>query len=175
MSRVFRKAGWPDLDAIVSIYNDIHTEIEAGRNPLLWARGVYPTAETAAEGIEKGEMFVLCIDGEIASAARINREQMPEYVNAEWRYEADDYDVLVLHTLVVSPSRFRTGCATAMVRFYEGLARANGIGHLRFDTMQVNSPARALYRSLGFFEAGLVPCTFNGIPNVMLVCLEKEL
>jgi len=32
-----------------------------------------------------------------------------------------------------------------------------------------------LYKRLGYREAGIVPCVFNGIPDVMLVCLEKKL
>lgn len=43
------------------------------------------------------------------------------------------------------------------------------------DTNAVNKPARALYHKLGYKEAGVVPCNFNGIKDVMLVCLEKYL
>ena len=38
-----------------------------------------------------------------------------------------------------------------------------------------NSAARALYKKLGYTEAGIVPTVFNGIPGVNLVCLEKTL
>ena len=44
---------------------------------------------------------------------------------------------------------------------------------LRIDTNETNTPARSLYASLGYREVGAVPCEFNGIPNVNLVCLEK--
>lgn len=29
--------------------------------------------------------------------------------------------------------------------------------------------------ALGWREAGIVPCSFNGLPGVQLVCLEKPL
>ena len=33
----------------------------------------------------------------------------------------------------------------------------------------------ALYQKLGYAEPDIVPCIFNGIPNVQLVLLEKKL
>ena len=38
-----------------------------------------------------------------------------------------------------------------------------------------NKPARSLYRKLGFHEADVIPCDFNGIPGISLVLLEKAL
>ena len=43
------------------------------------------------------------------------------------------------------------------------------------DTNAVNTAARSLYAKLGYTEVGIVPCVFNGIPDVMLVCMEKLL
>ena len=43
------------------------------------------------------------------------------------------------------------------------------------DTNERNAAARRLYAGLGYREAGIVPCTFNGIGGVQLVCLEKTL
>lgn len=46
---------------------------------------------------------------------------------------------------------------------------------LRIDTNAINSAARRLYAKLGYREADIVLCVFNGIPNVNLVLLEKKL
>ena len=59
--------------------------------------------------------------------------------------------------------------------FYEDCARERGCPFLRMDTNAVNAAARSLYRKLGYREACIVPCEFNGIPNVQLVCLDKRL
>ena len=40
-------------------------------------------------------------------------------------------------------------------------------------TNEKNKKARALYNKIGYREAGVVPCIFNGIEGVPLVCLEK--
>ena len=46
---------------------------------------------------------------------------------------------------------------------------------LRMDTNEINAPARALYARLGYREADVVPCDFNGLGQIRLVCLEKRL
>ena len=60
-------------------------------------------------------------------------------------------------------------------RFAFDYARKNGCICLRIDTNEKNENARRLYAKLGYREAGIVPCVFNGIPGVNLVCLEKKL
>ena len=55
------------------------------------------------------------------------------------------------------------------------LARENGYTVLRMDTNAKNAAARRLYQKLGYAESDIVPCIFNGIPNVQLVLLEKKL
>ena len=59
--------------------------------------------------------------------------------------------------------------------YYENYAREHGCSCLRMDTNERNCSARALYKKLGYREASVVPCEFNGIPDVQLVCLEKKL
>lgn len=80
---------------------------------------------------------------------------------------------MVLHTLVVDPLQSGRGLGSAFVRFYEAYALEQGYPYLCMDTNEKNKNARALYARLGYREAGIVPCTFNGIPGVNLVCLEK--
>ena len=46
--------------------------------------------------------------------------------------------------------------------------------NFRIDTNARNTAARAMYRKLGYKEIGTVPTTFNGIPGVDLVLLEKN-
>ena len=53
--------------------------------------------------------------------------------------------------------------------------RENGCTVLRMDTNAKNAAARRLYQKLGYAESDIVPCIFNGIPNVQLVLLEKKL
>lgn len=172
---MIRKAVVEDVAAVEEIYNRIHTEEEAGRMTVGWARNVYPTRKTAEEAVARGDLYVLEDDGEIAAAAIINQVQVPSYSSARWEYPARPEEVMVLHTLTVSPARTGRGYGKEFVAFYEELAAASGCRHLRMDTNARNAAARAMYRKLGYREADTVLCAFNGIEGVALICLEKRL
>ncbi len=171
---MFRKAEPRDLEAIAAIYDRIHDNEEAGKTTIGWIRSIYPTRATAQSSIEIGDMYVEEVDGIVVAAAKINQEQVPEYANAQWQWEAPDEKILVLHTLVVDPEKGRGGYGKAFVAFYEDMARDMGCPYLRMDTNVRNVIARQLYQGLGYAEVGIVDCQFNGIPGVQLVCLEKK-
>ena len=171
-----RKAVLKDIPQVAAIYDRLLTQEEEGKAVIGWARGVYPTQQTALDALEAGTLFVLEQDGKIAAAAKIDQNQVPEYANAPWRYpDAPPEQVMVLHTLVVDPAFAGRGCGKQFVAFYEEHARTHGCPYLRMDTNARNAAARRLYAGLGYWEAGIVPCVFNGIPDVRLVCLEKKL
>lgn len=173
---IIRRAVLEDIPGVTAIYDHILTEEENGRAVVGWIRGVYPTEKTALDALKAGTLFVLEQDGAIAAAAKIDRNQVPEYADAPWRYpNALAEQVMVLHTLVVDPAQAGRGCGTEFVRFYERYALEKGCPYLRMDTNARNTAARRLYNRLGYWEAGIVPCVFNGIPGVQLVCLEKFL
>ena len=172
---MFRLATEKDIAAIAAIYEDIHTEEEAGRLTIGWERGVYPTEATARASVETGDMFVCEKDGIIVAAGRINKEQVDVYEGAPWEFPAPDEKVSVLHTLVVSPRCQSSGIGRSFVDFYEKYSLESGCTYLRIDTNENNKTARALYKKLGYKEISIVPCVFNGIEGVGLVLLEKKL
>ena len=170
---MIRKACQADIPSIAAIYERILAVQDRGILSTGWVRGVYPTEKTAQEALEKGELFVLEEEGGILAAAKINQQQVDEYVLASWKYDVPEDQIMVLHTLVVDLEHSGRGYGTRLVRFYEQYAQEHGCRYLRMDTNAINSAARKLYRGLGYQEVGMVPCCFNGIPNVKLVCLEK--
>ena len=171
-----RRAVQGDIPQVAAIYDHILTEEEQGQAAVGWIRGVYPTEQTALDALEAGTLFVLEQEGKIAAAAKLDQNQVPEYADAPWRYpDAPGEQVMVLHTLVVDPAFAGRGCGTQFVAFYERYALEHGCPYLRMDTNAKNAAARRLYSRLGYWEAGIVPCVFNGIPDVQLVCLEKKL
>ena len=172
---MIRKATPADIPAIAAIYEAILDLEEAGRTTIGWQRGVYPTADTARAAIGAGDMYVLEDGGSVVASGRINGQQMPAYAEVHWQYEARDDQVLVLHTLTVDPARFGRGCARQFLEFYEDLAREQSCTALRIDTNARNVNARAMYAKHGYIESGIIPCVFNGIPGVNLVCMEKRI
>ena len=172
---MFRKATLSDLDAITSIYKAIHDREEAGISSTGWVRSIYPTRGTAQLSIEAGDMFILEEGGCIVAAARINQNQSEEYTRASWTYNVPSCKVMVLHTLAVSPAATGKGCGTRFVAFYEDYAAQHNCPYLRLDTNARNTAARLLYKKLGYTEVSIVPCVFNGIEGLELVCLEKRI
>lgn len=174
-THMFRKANMQDQDRICEIYDEIHREEESGRTTIGWDREIYPTRKTAEDSISANDMFVEEIDGLIVACAKINQEQVDTYANAKWQYDAPNEQIMVLHTLVVSPTQKGKGYGSKFVEFYEKYALENGCHYLRMDTNEKNQNARNLYKRLGYIEVSIIPCVFNGIEGVNLVCLEKKI
>lgn len=172
---MFRRANMDDVDKISEIYDEIHLEIENGKMVVGWVRDIYPTSQTAGDAISKGEMFVGEYNGQIVAAAIINQDQGENYPAASWNYDVAEDQVMVLHTLVVSPRVKGQGYGSKFVDFYEKYALESGCSYLRMDTNEKNIDARRLYKKLGYKEVSILSATFNGIEGVKLVFLEKKL
>ena len=170
-----RKATKKDLNSIEEIYNRIHDLEESGSVTIGWIRGVYPVRRTAEDSLARGDLFVMEDDNTIVATAIINQIQVPDYAKARWKHEAEDDEVMVLHTLIVDAAFRSKGYGKAFVNFYEDYAMKHNCDELRMDTNAKNKNARAMYRKLGYEEIDIVPCVFNGIPDVMLVCMEKHI
>ncbi len=171
---MFRAAAAQDIPAVAQIYADIIAR--EGETPRTgWLPGVYPTGDTAAAALARGELFVYEENGAVLAAGILNQTQVDVYALGHWQYPAPPEEVMVLHTLVVSPAASGRGLGRRFVGFYEDYARTHGCTVARLDTNAINLPARALYGGLGYREAGVVPCDFNGISGVSLVLLEKKL
>lgn len=175
MKATIRRAQEKDLAAVERIYDAIHTEEEAGRACIGWEREVYPTRRTAEDALVRDDLFVEEAEGRIVGTAIINRVQVDAYAEVKWLYPALDEQVMVLHTLVIDPDKKGKGYGREFVAFYEEYASRSGCTCLRMDTNARNEGARRLYRHLGYREAGIVPCVFNGLAGVELVMLEKKL
>lgn len=170
-----RKAEKKDINRIEEIYENIHNEEEKGITTIGWIRNIYPTRKTAEEALIRNDLFVLEDENKIVAVAVINQIQVDEYKYANWKHNAKENEIMVLHGLAVDPYQKGKGYGSAFVGFYESYAKEHDCKALRMDTNVRNKKARRLYQRLGYEEIGIVDCVFNGIPNVQLVCLEKHL
>lgn len=173
--RMIRNAAKEDIDSVDRIYEAAHGAEEEGRSSTGWVRNVYPVRQTAVHAWEQGELFVMEDGGQVVAAGILNQVQPPAYAECEWEYEASADEIMVLHTLVVDPGSKGRGYGSSFVRYYEEYALDQGCHFLRIDTQEKNAVARVLYNRLGYREAGIVPCVFNGIEGIRLVCMEKKI
>ena len=174
MSIQIRKAGPGDLDAVARIYHAIlQRENQGGCTG--WLPGIYPVRATAEAALARDDLFVEETAGQIVGAAILNRIQVDVYRLAPWQYPAPEEQVMVMHTLVTDPAAAGQGLGTAFARYYEQYALEQGCPYLRIDTNAKNTRARRFYQKLQYREVAVLPCDFNGIPNIQLVLLEKKL
>ena len=172
---MIRKATESDIAAVAEIYARILENEDPAKPATGWLKGIYPVEATARAALERDDLFVCVEDGVIVASGIINQTQVDVYADCKWSLECADSEVMVLHTLTVEPACAGHGIGRKFVAFYEDYARENNCKALRIDTNAVNLTARKLYAKLGYTEVGIVPCVFNGIPDVKLVCLEKLL
>lgn len=168
-----RKAEIKDQAAAAALYESAHEQEEAGIIHTGWRRGVYPTAETVKDALERDDLFVLCENDEVHGAAIINQIQPDAYQDGNWEYPADQSEVMVIHTLFISPASQHKGYGKAFIDFYERYAAEHGCRYLRLDTNAINASSRRFYAKLGYQERGSSKGVFNGIEGVELILLEK--
>ena len=146
---------------------------QRGRCSTGWLQDVYPTIHTVQAALERGDIYVGEYGGNIVGSMILNHSQMDCYSEGKWNYNCPDNLIYVMPTLVIDPALSGRGFGRAFVNYYEDSAKLNNCSELRIDTQVKNVRARAMYRKNGYKEIGIVPCVFNGIPDVQLVLLEK--
>ena len=172
---MIRRAKNSDIPQIVSIYEEILSLEEAGKVKTGWMRGIYPVEKTALSALSEGTLYVLEQEGKVLASAVINQKAADGYDKVSWEFDAESEEILVIHTLTVSPFASGKGYGTEFIRFYEAMGKEMGVRDLRLDTNEKNKGARALYKKLGYKEVGIVESDFNGLGKVNLVCLEKKI
>lgn len=173
---MIRPATAADLPAIARIYEEILSEED--KRPASytnWQRGKYPTEDTARQALSEGTLWTAEEAGDIYGAVILNGTQLPEYDHIAWQFSAGRDQVMVIHTLVISPRWSGRGKAREMVAFCEEEARRQGKTVMRLDTYEGNIPANAMYPRLGYRFAGGTEFFFQGFIHEVLNCYEKNL
>ena len=171
---MIRKATESDIPGVSALYDDIHTEEESGISEKKTRAAAYVRVSTNKDD-QQNSFAAQYIHYKKLLEESISEELVDVYADAPWSFDAPDCEVMVLHTLVISPRTAGKGYGRRFVQFYEDYALSHGCRYLRMDTNERNSRARAMYVKLGYKEIGIVPTVFNGIPGVGLVLLEKAL
>lgn len=173
---MIRLATETDLKAIGQIYGEIlDQEDERPASFTNWQRGKYPTEDTARQALEEGTLWAAEEDGQVYGCVNLNGVQLPEYDDIPWSIPALPGQVMVIHTLVVSPRWAGRGKAREMVAFCEEEARRQGKTVIRLDTYEGNLPANTMYPRLGYLYAGATEFFFQGLIHEVLNCYEKKL
>lgn len=145
-----RKAKTEDMEQISKIRPAIYRKmIESGLNQ--WDNE-YPNEEILLVDIQKYEMLVALIDGEIAGYVTVNEDIPDEYKEIDLKFNPK----LCVHRLSINPKFARQGVGTKMMEYihkhYKGMKHTS----ICLDTCEANTAALRLYDKLGYIIRGYV-------------------
>lgn len=172
---MIRLAERKDIEKIAKTYESLFLFEESHGSSTNWKRGVYPTSKVPEEKVPQGVMYIIEENNEICASMVINKEQAQEYADIKWLYQADDKNVLVIHTLCIPPEKAGQGYGRQMVEFAKQYAKKNGCTVIRIDTYAQNENAKRLYQKNGFRIAGHGKMLLQGLIEEEQVYLECKI
>ena len=159
---MIRKAIQTDIDAVATLYNEAIDYEDTHQKYTSWKKGIYPTADTARLGVKNGSLYVFEEDNKILASVILDNKQPPEYKKASWITRADSGQVMVIHTLCVSPEKARVGIGSAVLDFAKKLAKETDCITIRLNTTATNTHAKYFYEKNGFIVASSQKILLNG-------------
>lgn len=163
-----RRATEADLPAILDIVRRVVPLMQASGN-FQWTTE-YPNEAVFREDIEREQLWVAEVEGNVAGLAALTTDQDPEYAQADWNPAER---AVVTHRLAVDPAVQGKGVAAALLMQAEALAQAWGLHALRVDTNSENQATQRLFPKLGYRFAGEITLAFR--PGLRFFCYEKRL
>jgi ribosomal protein S18 acetylase RimI-like enzyme len=156
-----------DLEDLMGLLGDCVREMRA-RGLDQWDE-IYPARSTLQTDLDDRALYVASTPTRaLAGAFTLNQHQEPEYSAVAWQIAGAP--IGVVHRLMVHPATQSAGVGRRLMRLAERQAHRLGFRVLRLDTLVANERALALYRGLGYREAG--PVRFR---KGLFACFEKLL
>ncbi len=143
---MIRKANDSEIDRLMAITKACTTKmITAGI--LQWNEN-YPHPEAFLVDIERGELFVMEIEEEIAACITVSTLKDEVYDPVRWLTE--DGKNYYIHRLAVHPVYQQQGIARKLMDFAESYARENNGVSIRLDTFSKNLRNQQFYEARGY-------------------------
>ena len=156
-----RKAAKDDYPDVREFYYELTDSLASSQYSPGWERDIYPTQEWLIESIEKQKMYLGELNGKIVSCMVVNQEYNDGYKEIDWKVDAKDSELLVIHALGVAADYSGRGFAKQMVRYVIDMAKEQGIKAIRLDVLEGNLPAEKSYVKVGFEYVGTVPMFYE--------------
>lgn len=161
------KAKLDDIQELMIVIKNTVQEMNDCGN-MQWATD-YPQEIDFIADINKGDLFLYKVNGEIAGVICLNTIASIEYSDLTW---ATSDNCLVIHRMAVNPKFRRQGIANKLMSFAESLAIENGNKSIRTDTYSVNKKMLSLFEKNNYLFVGKVHFSGRDKP---FYCYEKEL
>ncbi len=140
------RAGQAEIDELIDLYHRVSDQMEQD-GIHQWHWGIYPREDLLRDDLEKGNLYYLREQGEIAAAVVLQTGQEAEYEKLSWNCGVKPG---IFHRLAVAPNHRREGLGALVMDDVLKLLRGLGCDCVRCDTSEHNVAALALYERLGF-------------------------
>ena len=150
MTIKYRKAEPDDIEEICRIVHDAVDVME--RDNIFQWDDLYPAKGDFQKDIEKSQLYVGSVNGQIAVVYTLNQECDDAYENGKWKYK--DGPIYIVHRLCVNPAFQNKGIAKSTLLYIEEQLKETGIHVIRLDVFSNNPFALRLYNSLGYSRVG---------------------
>jgi ribosomal protein S18 acetylase RimI-like enzyme len=158
-----------DLNEIMSIFELCKAEMK--KTGLQQWIDEEPGKKEIEGSISKKELFITRSGGRIVACFVLNSVEEPHLGEIKWKFE--DANPLYIHRLAVLPEMQGKGIAKEMMSFAERYGKERGCKSIRLDTYGENKLSNALYKKLGYTQAGAM--TFPGYLKGEYFSYEKKL
>lgn len=163
-----RPAALADIPALLNLLKRVVPMMHEAGN-FQWDDN-YPNAVVFEQDIDKNQLWVADIDGQLAGVAALTEDQEPEYAQVGFD---PNQRAIVTHRLAVDPVFRGRGVAAALLNQAEQIALERGIAFLRIDTNSENQITQKLFPKLGYQYAGEITLGFR--PGLRFMAYEKRL
>lgn len=147
---ILKEAVKEDFGRIKDFYIHVIENTETMKDCCRWIYGLHPYDELIKAYIDSGDMYYGERDGKIIAVIALTKKQGDDYHDIPWQKEFADDEVAVGHIMCCDPALKRQGLAKDLLKSVCELCRSLGKKAYRFDTLASNTPAQALYDSLGY-------------------------
>ena len=151
---ILQHASITDYASVLAFYDDVTERTPEIELYARWQKGKHPTAEGIKAYIQEGSLYLYKEQDAIVGAMAVTMYQGEDYHAIEWRRDAADKEVAVIHILAVSPDKQGAGIGSGMIREAILLAKKKGMKAIRLDALASNTPAHKIYERLGFEYRG---------------------
>jgi len=142
---MIREAIMEDIKDIMGIIKQTIVEMSTYNNTQ-WDEN-YPQEEDFATDIQKGDLFVVEMEGKLVGFVCINKVEPAEYFRLNWSLNED---VMIVHRMAVNSDYRRSGIGTELMKFADEFALKNNIRYLKTDTYSLNTKMNALFKKCGY-------------------------
>lgn len=137
----------PGILAITAACSKHMTE----KNIFQWNQH-YPSKQDFEKDIERSELYVLEMDGQIIGTIVISIHMDDVYAQVDWLTRDEDH--IYVHRLAVLPDFQGKGFARQLMDFAETKARQKGCVSVRLDTFSKNQRNQSFYGARGYQKLG---------------------